>query len=157
METRTPASTKHCAYCGHSIDASDSPERFGERFCSDAHAEQFATGVRTARMEVAARATPNPGSATATPASGHAPPPAGQRHWTDYAKRAACWGAPLLLLLSLPLVWTGGWAVAGGSLLSVAALLACPLGMYFMMRGMANMQHPQTPPEKRDDKEVPRA
>jgi hypothetical protein len=29
--------------------------------------------------------------------------------------------------------------------------------MYFMMRGMANMQHSQTPPEKRDDSEVPRA
>jgi len=26
-----------------------------------------------------------------------------------------------------------------------------------MMRGMANMQHPQTPPDKDDDKEPPRA
>ena len=38
-----------------------------------------------------------------------------------------------------PLVWTGGWAATGGSLLTFLALLACPLGMYFMMRGMMNM------------------
>jgi hypothetical protein len=157
METRTPSSAKHCASCGLSIDAADAPERFGEPFCSDAHAEQFATGVRAARMELAARATPKPGSAPATAAGACALPAAGQRRWTDYAKRAACWGAPLLLLLAVPLIWTGGWAAAGGSLLSVAALLACPLGMYFMMRGMANMQHSQTPPEKRDDNEVPHA
>ena len=155
METRTPSSAEHCAYCGHSIDAAAAPARFGERFCSDAHAEQFAAGVRTARMEVAARATSSPSSEQATSAC--ALPPAGQRRWPDYAKRAACWGAPLLLLLALPLMWTGGWAAAGGSLLSVAAFLACPLGMYFMMRGMTRMQRPQAPPEKRDDKEVPRA
>ncbi len=158
METRTPSSVKHCGYCGHAIaDATASPERFGERFCSEAHAEQFATGVRAARMEVAARATPKSGAEPTTPAGACALPPVGQRRWSDYAKRVACWGAPLLLLLALPLIWTAGWAAAGGSLLSVAALLACPLGMYFMMRSMANMQHPQTPPEKRDDKEVPRA
>lgn len=158
METRTSTSAKHCAYCGHAItDAADAPERFGERFCSDAHAEQFAAGVRAARIEVAARANPNPGAEPPIPATACALPPAGQRRWTDYAKRAACWGAPLLLLLALPLVWTGGWAAAGGSILSVAALLACPLGMYLMMRSMANMQHPQTPPERRDDKEPPRA
>jgi hypothetical protein len=161
METRTSTSAKHCAYCGHAIadaaDAADAPERFDERFCSDAHAEHFATGVRAARMEMAAQATPNAAAQPATPATGCALPPAGQRRWTDYAKRVACWGAPLLLLLALPLIWTGGWAAAGGSVLSVAALLACPLGMYFMMRSMANMQHPQTPPERRDDKEPPRA
>jgi hypothetical protein len=58
-------------------------------------------------------------------------------------KRAACWGAPLLMLLAIPLVWSGGWAAAGGSLLSVLALLACPLGMYFMMRAMTNMPRPR--------------
>jgi hypothetical protein len=157
METRTPSSTKHCAYCGHPIEGPAAPERFGEPFCSDAHAEQFATGVRAARMEVAARAAPNSGAEPVTTASACALPPAGERRWTDYAKRAACWGAPLLLLLAVPLIWTGGWAAAGGSLLSVAALLACPLGMYFMMRGMMNMQHPPAPAEKRNDKEPPHA
>jgi hypothetical protein len=158
METRTSTSAKHCAYCGHTIaEAADAPERFGERFCSDAHAEQFAAGVRAARIEVAARANPTPGAEPPIPATACALPPAGQRRWTDYAKRASCWGAPLLLLLAVPLIWTGGWAAAGGSLLSVAALLACPLGMYFMMRGMMNMQHSPTPAEKRNDKEPPHA
>jgi hypothetical protein len=148
----------HCVYCGHAItEAADAPERFGERFCSEAHAEQFAAGVRAARTGVAARAASNPGSEAAPPAGACALPSAGQGRWTDYAKRAACWGAPLLFLLALPLIWTGGWAAAGGSLLSVAALLACPLGMYFMMRGMTKMQHSKTPPAKRDDTEVPRA
>jgi hypothetical protein len=157
METRTSFSTKHCAYCGLSLDTAVSPERFGERFCSDAHAEQFAIGVRAARMEMAARATPSPAGQPPHAASACALPAAGQRRWTDYAKRAACWGAPLLVLLALPLVWSGGWAAAGGSLLSVAGLLACPIAMYFMMRGMATMQHPSTPSEKRDEKEPPHA
>jgi len=131
METRTLPSAKHCAYCGRSIDdATAAPERFGERFCSDAHAEEFANGVRAARMDVAARATSLPVVQPPTAASACALPPAGQRRWTDYAKRAACWGAPLLVLLGLPLVWSGGWAAAGGSLLSVAGLLVCPLAMY---------------------------
>jgi hypothetical protein len=38
------------------------------------------------------------------------------------------------------LIWSGGWAATGGSLLSLLALLACPLGMYFMMRAMSTMQ-----------------
>jgi multisubunit Na+/H+ antiporter MnhG subunit len=61
-------------------------------------------------------------------------------------KRNACWGAPLLVLLAIPLFWTGGWAATGGSLLSVLALLACPLAMYFMMRAMTNMQRPSNEP-----------
>ena len=156
METRMPTTTQHCAYCGLSIDTPNAPERFGERFCSDGHAEQFATGVRAARMELAAHATPHPGTQPGTSIA-CALPPAGQRRWMDYAKRAACWGAPVLLLLALPLMWTGGWAAAGGSLLSIAALLACPIAMYFMMRGMMTMQHPPASSEKRSDKEPPHA
>lgn len=69
-------------------------------------------------------------------------PPAGQRGWKDYLKRGACWGAPLLALLAIPLFWSGGnAAAAGGSILSALALLACPVGMYFMMRAMGNMNH----------------
>lgn len=139
----TPLETRnHCAYCGHPLpDAASAPERFGERFCTESHADEFAAGVRAARTEAAARrdaAAPGPNDGTRAGAC--AMPPAGQRSWTDYLKRGACWGAPLLLILALPLIWTGGWAAAGGSLLSVLALLACPLGMYFMMRGMMNMQ-----------------
>ncbi|MGH7378256.1 MAG: DUF2933 domain-containing protein, partial [Candidatus Methylomirabilales bacterium] len=58
-------------------------------------------------------------------------------------KMGACCGGALLLFALVPLVAGGGGALAGVgvSLLSIAALLACPLGMYFMMRGMQRMEH----------------
>lgn len=156
METRAPDTVRHCAYCGHPIaDDVAAPGRFGERFCSEGHAEEFAAGVRAARTEAARRqeidARPAPGDRMAC-----ALPPPGQRGWRDYLKRAACWGAPVLLLLAIPLVWSGGWAATGGSLLSVLALVACPLGMYFMMRGMMGMQprndpHPPQGARERGD------
>ena len=126
---------RHCAYCGLTVNE-DTPliERFGERFCSEAHAEEFAAGVRAARMRAAAQPAASPASCAVSPA--------GQRTWKDYLKRGACWGAPLLLLLAIPLFWSGSAAAAtGGSILSVLALLACPLGMYFMMRAMGGMNH----------------
>ena len=48
---------------------------------------------------------------------------------------ALCCGAPLLLILAIPLF---GFSLAGvaGTVLPYIALLACPLGMYFMMRMM---------------------
>ena len=136
METQLPETRSHCGYCGHRLaDGTAAPERFGERFCSEAHAEEFVVGARTARMQAVARRESQEVGACALP-------PAGQRSWNAYLKRGLCWGAPLLLLLALPLIWSGGWASAGGSLLSVLALLACPLGMYFMMRAMTGMQRP---------------
>jgi len=48
----------------------------------------------------------------------------------------ALWcGAPLLLILAIPLF---GFSLAGvaGTVLPYLALLVCPLGMYFMMRMM---------------------
>ena len=140
MDTRLTGVARHCAYCGRQIvDAPESPERFGERFCSESHADEFVAGVRAARVQEAARRE----AAAGRPGTGDvrhcAVPSTGQPAWAGYMKRAACWGAPVLLLLAIPLVWSGGWAAAGGSLLSIAALLACPLGMYFMMRGMRHM------------------
>ena len=132
----------HCAYCGRAV-SENTPviERFGERFCSQDHAEEFAGGVRAARIQAAARTENAP--------PGCAMPPAAQRTWKDYLKRGACWGAPLLLLLAVPLFWTGNAAAAtGGSILSVLAFLACPLGMYFMMRGMGSMDRKEQPGEK---------
>ena len=41
----------------------------------------------------------------------------------------------------------------GGSLLSVLALLACPVGMYFMMRGMVSTQHQDKGPGTTGSKE----
>ncbi|MGH7307433.1 MAG: hypothetical protein ACREK6_01930 [Candidatus Rokuibacteriota bacterium] len=142
-----PATEPHCAYCGRRIEA-DTPaiDRFGEQLCSETHAEHFAESVRVARIEAAARREETAGRApTATVCS---LPPAGQRTWRDTLRRGACWGAPLLLLLAMPLFWSGSslWSggslgAVGGSLLSVLALLACPLGMYLMMRAMGGMQH----------------
>ncbi len=54
----------------------------------------------------------------------------------NFLKMAACCGGALLLLPALGLVSMGGLAAVGGSLLSIVAVLACPVGMYFMMRGM---------------------
>lgn len=58
-------------------------------------------------------------------------------------KMGACCGGALLLVALIPLVAaTGGTlAAVGSSVLSIAALLACPLGMYFMMHGMQRMDH----------------
>ena len=126
---------RDCATCGRAVSG-DRPaiERFGERFCSQAHADDFTASVRAARIEAAAR--------TETPPIACAMAPAGTRSWKDYLKKGACWGAPLLLLLAIPLLWSGNpVAASGGSLLSVLALLACPLGMFFMMRAMGGMNH----------------
>ena len=158
METRLPSAPSHCAYCGHAIaDNVAAPQRFGDRFCSDEHADEFAKGVRAARIDAVARRV-EVDDGTATTCAGASD---GQRGWQARLKRAACWGAPVLLVLAMPLLWTGGWAAAGGSLLSVLALLACPIGMYFMMRSMAGMQ--QVPGSRAQDagvnatKDEPRA
>lgn len=141
-EKRAIAATEFCGYCGHKVPADQPPtERFGQRFCSERHADDFTAGVRKARIAEAA-ATPGAGTACSMP-------PPGQRTWKDYLKRSACWGAPLLLLLAIPLLWSGSSVAAtGGSLLSVVALLACPLGMYFMMRSMGSMNHQAGRPDE---------
>lgn len=128
----------YCTYCGMPLeDGRAAAERYGEPFCSDAHAKQFTEGVRAARMKEAA-VRENTSAACAM---------SGDRTWTGRLKRAACWGAPLLLLLAIPLFWSGNAvAAAGGSLLSVLAALACPIGMFFMMRAMMPGRR-----EKRDE------
>ena len=141
LNDKATAAGRHCADCGHA-PSHGSPfiERFGELFCSEAHAEEFAAGVRAARMQAAARTEP--------PATACALSPAAQRTWKDYLKRGACWGAPLLVLLAIPLFWSGNAAAAtGGSILSVLAFLACPLGMFFMMRAMSSMNRGGQPRE----------
>jgi hypothetical protein len=139
MTTKSIETATHCAYCGRPIPGdADAPERFGERFCTDAHADEFAAGVRAKRMEAVARADTG-ASKPADQGGACALPATGQRNWRDYLKHGACWGAPLLLLLAVPLFWSGGWGAAGGTLLTAIAFLACPLGMYFMMRAMTKM------------------
>jgi len=61
----------------------------------------------------------------------------------SFLKLAACCAAPILALAILvPFLRGGdtGLTAIGGNLLYFAALLACPLGMYFMMRNMGRMQ-----------------
>ena len=59
-------------------------------------------------------------------------------------KLGACCAAPILALAILVPLLRGGTTGLGalaGNLLYFAALLACPLGMYFMMRNMHRTQH----------------
>jgi hypothetical protein len=53
---------------------------------------------------------------------------------------AVCCAAPMLLLAAIPFLGAtfGSLAAAGSGLLSVVALLACPVGMFLMMRMMMN-------------------
>src|SRR5574341_1273232 len=67
---------------------------------------------------------------------------------TGFLKMAACCGGMLLLLPALGLVSAGGIAAVAGSALSVAAVLACPIGMYFMMRGMGKREPGGSPAEQ---------
>lgn len=120
----------YCAYCGIDVDhVAEIPSRFGEPFCSDAHADAFVQEARAARIESAASA-----SQTADPA-----PTRGQATSGWDLKRAlnmaACCGLPLLAIVLLA---GGGGALlgAGAAVLPLLAALACPLGMFFMMRGM---------------------
>jgi hypothetical protein len=159
MNTQLPESARHCGYCGHPIreDSSSVPERFGERFCSEAHAEDFVAGVRAARLHAATGGASTPARTDLVTGNTCATAPAGPPTWRDFLKRAACWGAPVLLLVAIPLLWSGGWAAAGGSLLSALAVLACPLGMYVMMRGMMNMQQHGSPDSGRSKDDDGRA
>lgn len=129
-----PATPRHCAFCGQEIGhAPTVPERFGEVFCSDGHAEEFASGVRTARVQTAATAE----VVTVTkPETDRAPAPAAKPGgWRMALKMAACCGLPMLALVVLA---GGGGALLGaaGAVLPLLAALACPLGMFFMMRAM---------------------
>jgi hypothetical protein len=120
----------YCTYCGVDLDrVADAPKRFGEPFCSDAHADAFVQEARAARVESAASAGQITDPATAR----------GQASSVWNLKRtlkmAACCGAPVLALVFLA---GGGGALlgAGAAVLPLLAALACPLAMFFMMRGM---------------------
>lgn len=130
-----PAATQYCAFCGQETpDSARPPQRFGELFCSEDHAEEFATGVRAARVAAAATAadvapTADSGPETQPPATGQPP------GWKMALKMAACCVVPMLALVVL--AGGGGFLLgAAGAVLPLLALLACPLGMFFMMRMM---------------------
>ncbi len=132
---------QYCAQCGAEVNQAGVPERFGERFCSEAHAEEFIRGVRSARAQVAAIGAAEIQRTAPRRTAGETPPaqPAGPvkpSSWRMALKMAACCGVPMLALVVLA---GGGGALLGaaGAVLPLLLLLACPLGMFFMMRGMA--------------------
>lgn len=133
-----PTETRYCPICGedaavHGLQV----ERFGETFCSDGHAEEFAREVRQRRIAavVAADAAANPEPRKS----------AGAAHQAWSADRLLKWGACVAPLVLVVLLLGGGSALgaAGSSLLYLAALAACPAAMYLMMRGMQH--HGKTP------------
>lgn len=132
METR--GNPTYCASCGAAVDTTGLvPRRFGESFCSEAHAETFVTEARAARLAVAARAA----EAGDAKAAGGLSEQGGARRWDlqRVLKMAVCLGAPLIAVAFL--VGGGGALLgAGAALIPYVALLACPLSMFFMMRGM---------------------
>jgi hypothetical protein len=121
------------------------PERFGEVFCSEGHAEQFASGVRAARVQAAVAA--DAVTVTTPEADGKPAPAAKPGHWKMALKMAACCGLPILALVLLA---GGGGALFGaaGAVLPLLLTLACPLGMFLMMRVMKKGGH--------EDKRPPR-
>lgn len=150
--TQETISKRHCAFCGADADVyGQATERFGEVFCSVGHAEEFVKEVRAARVQ----------AATALPVGSHEtevsqPDTPGtcavtQPGWKRYLKLGACCGVPILALVFLA---GGGGALLGaaGALLPFLVALACPVGMYFMMRGMMKMGQQENPKDKGEEK-----
>jgi hypothetical protein len=134
----------YCPICGK--DAADpSLKRFGEYFCSEEHVAEYAREVRSTQARESTSITAVAGAqgaalqTTGTPKGTQTPQTKGGI--SGFWKMAACCGGMLLLLPALGLVSVGGLAAVAGSLLTVAAVLACPIGMYIMMRGMIRQEH----------------
>ena len=127
-------SARYCALCGQEASPSAAAiERFGEPFCSEAHAGEFTKAVRAARVQAVAT---EPSTTEMERLEGSAEVAAKQQSWKGLLKMGLCCGAPLLAVVVLA---GGGGAVLGaaGAFLPALAMLACPLGMYFMMRSMS--------------------
>lgn len=138
-DSRSEKTEQHyCAVCGK--DAWDPAlKRFGEYFCSEAHVTEYAREVR-ARVGKEQAAVAVEGAAVRDATE---PGAAKQGGLSRLLKLGACCAAPILaLVILLPLLQGGatGLAAIGGNLLYFALLLACPLGMYFMMRTMHKTQ-----------------
>lgn len=140
---RNAVTETYCPICGK--DAPDPAlNRFGAYFCSEAHLSEFAQAWRSNRAtETTAIATVAGADATASQATGTPEVeqmPQKKGGISGFLKMAACCGGMLLLLPALGLVNLGGVAAVGGSLLSLVAVLACPIGMYLMMRMMMKQE-----------------
>ncbi len=132
---------RYRAVCGAPVKA-DGPsiERFGEPFCSELHATEFLDQVRAARvLEVASAPATAPACALGSGVPGS---------WKAPLGKGLCWGAPVLIVAAVVLGGTGAPAGVAGAALPYLAALACPLGMYFMMRSMSKMGHDGKPGDK---------
>jgi len=123
----------YCGFCGIDLASAAIPvRRFGVPFCSEAHAEAFAGEVRAARA-ASVTAAENEGAGKSDGAPDHA---SGNRwDFKRLLKMGACCGLSILAVVFLA---GGGGALlgAGVAVLPILAVLACPLGMFFMMRAM---------------------
>lgn len=135
---------RYCAYCGRELEsARDVVDRFGERFCSEEHAANFAAGTQEARGKTLKNGAQRSRWPVSRGASSTRP-----SHWVL--------SILVLIILGAALLWGGGWGSLGfgsGTSLLVLALilLICPLGMYFMMRGgMRDMDDRKHEPPDRE-------
>ncbi len=122
----------YCPICGREGDPG--LRRFGHIFCSEAHVAQYAS-ERTVQAEPAA-SRPTAVEATDPGNQGAKGMACGIGTKGGLRKMGWCLAGGVGLLIAIPLIASGGLAATAGSLLSVVAFLACPIGMYFMMRGM---------------------
>jgi hypothetical protein len=135
-----------CPICGKRPGATTSTVvRFGEVFCSDSHADEFTRAVRAARVQAAIVRMDG--------ACSHGSGVSSASRWTARFGRLLCLGGPMLALVAMGLILSGGagrlLGAASGALPYLAAL-ACPVGMYLMMRSMSKMgsrdsQAPKSP------------
>jgi len=132
------ARERHCAICGRAANTNGlAIERFGEPFCSEGHAEEFVKAVQAARVQVVSAAPSTPKLEQGVTAGQGV---STARSWKGLLKMGLCCGLPILAIAVLA---GGGGVVLGaaGALLPALAMLACPLGMYFMMRSMSKTGH----------------
>jgi len=136
------ADERYCPDCGKEV-LDHSLKRFGEYFCSEAHVAEYAREVRARvgkeQVAVAEKGAVQPDGTETTAAE--------KGGLSRLLKLGACCAAPILALIILvPLLRGGttGLGAVAGNVLYFAALLACPLGMYFMMRSMHRTQEDET-------------
>ena len=138
----------YCPICGR--DGDPGLKRFGHMFCSEAHVAQYAS-ERPAKADVV-KPGPTALAAKTNEAEGTQAMTCGIGTKGGLRKMGWCVAGGVGLLIGLPLIASGGLAAAAGSLLTVAAALACPIGMYFMMRGMMKMQGKEPPNDSEKQK-----
>ncbi len=133
----------YCPVCGR--DGDPGLKRFGQLFCSQAHVAQYASERRGQGSLVEAAPTAVEGE---NKPSGGQPMACGIGTKGGLRKMGWCLAGGVGLLIAIPLIASGGLAATAGSLLTVVAFLACPIGMYLMMRAMMKGQHSEPPDNK---------